>query len=158
MIITLNWLKEWIKVDLDLPVLSHLLTTAGLEVSSITKLPEFSNKIRVGEILSLSPLSGSNNSKICQLDVGQSRKVKIVCGAPNVEVGCRVVVAMPGSSLPGGKLIRVAEFNGQKSQGMLCSAGDLNLDYSTDNSAGILVLDSNAPTGNTLHDLSLIHI
>ena len=124
MIISLTWLKEWIKVDLDLPDISHLLTTAGLEVNSVTRLTAFSNKIRVGEIVSSSYLPGNSNLKICQLDVGQSRNVNIVCGAPNVEIGHRVVVAMPGSFLPGGKKIRVADFNGQKSRGMLCSAGD----------------------------------
>ena len=152
MIISLNWLREWIKVDLDLPHLSDLLTTAGLEVSSISRVPEFSNKIRVAEIVSTTHLPGNNNLKICQVDVGQRRNVDIVCGASNVEVGCRVVAAMPGSSLPGGNSIRVADFNGQKSRGMLCSADDLNLDYSADNSAGVLILDSTAPTGNTLND------
>jgi len=152
MIISLNWLREWIKVDLDLPHLSELLTTAGLEVSSISRVPEFSNKIRVAEIVSSLHLPGNRNLKICEVDVGQRRNVDIVCGASNVEAGCRVVAAMPGSSLPGGKTIRVADFSGQKSRGMLCSADDLGLDYSTDNSAGVLILDSNAPTGNTLND------
>ncbi len=152
MIISLNWLREWIKVDLDLLHLSDLLTTAGLEVSSITEVPGFSNKILVAEIMSTSHLPGNNNLKICQVDVGQRRNVDIVCGASNVEAGYRVVVAMPGSSLPGGESIRVADFKGQKSRGMLCSADDLNLDYSADNSAGVLVLDSTAPTGNTLND------
>ena len=152
MIISLNWLKEWIKVDIDLPHLCDLLTTAGLEVSSISRVQGFSNKIRVAEIVSTDNLPGNSSLKICRVDVGQSRNVDVVCGASNVEVGRRVVAAMPGSSLPGGKTIRIADFSGQKSRGMLCSADDLNLDYSTDNSAGVLELDSNAPTGNTLND------
>ena len=152
MIISLNWLREWIEVDLDLPQLSELLTNAGLEVGSISRVPDFSNKIRVAEIVSSLHLPGNSNLKICEVDVGQRRNVDIVCGASNVEVGSRVVAAMPGSSLPGGKLIRVADFGGQKSRGMLCSADDLDLDYSTDNSAGVLILDSNAPTGSTLND------
>lgn len=152
MIISLNWLKEWIKVDVDLPYLSDLLTTAGLEVSSISRVQEFSNKIRVAEVVSTTDLPGNSSLKICRVDVGQRRHVGIVCGAANVEVGHRVVAAMPGSSLPGGKTIRVADFGGRKSRGMLCSADDLRLDYSTDNSAGLLVLDSNAPVGNSLND------
>ena len=72
MIISLNWLREWIKVDLDLPHLSDLLTTAGLEVASISKVPGFSTKIRVAEIMSTTHLPGHNNLKICQVDVGNA--------------------------------------------------------------------------------------
>mgnify|MGYP002526778977 FL=1 len=121
MIISLNWLKEWIKVDIDLPHLCDLLTTAGLEVSSISRVQRFSNKIRVAEIVSTDNLPGNSSLKICRVDVGQSRNVDVVCGASNVEVGRRVVAAMPGSSLPGGKTIRIDDFSGQKSRGMLCS-------------------------------------
>ncbi|MEE3280923.1 MAG: phenylalanine--tRNA ligase subunit beta, partial [Pseudomonadota bacterium] len=92
MIISINWLREWIKVDLDLLNLTDLLTTAGLEVSSISEVPEFSNKIRVAEIVSTTHLPGNNNLKLCQIDVGQRQNVDVVCGASNVEVGCRVVV------------------------------------------------------------------
>ncbi|HIC21444.1 MAG TPA: hypothetical protein EYO66_06435, partial [Gammaproteobacteria bacterium] len=73
MIISLNWLKEWIKVDVDLPYLSDLLTTAGLEVSSISRVQEFSNKIRVAEVVSTTDLPGNSSLKICQVDVGQRR-------------------------------------------------------------------------------------
>ena len=86
MIISLNWLREWIEVDLDLPHLSDLLTTAGLEVSSISRVPEFSNKIRVAEIVSTTHLTGNKNLKICQVDVGQRRNVDIVCGASNLSL------------------------------------------------------------------------
>ncbi|GIT20277.1 MAG: hypothetical protein CM1200mP39_30830 [Dehalococcoidia bacterium] len=103
--------------------------------------------------MSTTHLPGNKNLKICQVDVGQRRNVDIVCGASNVEVGCRVVAAMPGSSLPGGKIQFVSlTLTVRNPEGCCFPADDLNLDYSADNSAGVLVLDSTAPVGNTLND------
>ncbi len=148
MIISLNWLQEWIDFDLDPQELASKLTTIGLEVGSVSRVSPVSPKIKVGSIRSVRPHPESGKLKICKVDVGRSRTLSIVCSAKDLRPDMCVAVATPGSRLPSGEIIRITEIAGFKSSGMLCSADELELN---DGSDGILELDPDTTKGIALN-------
>ncbi len=153
MIISLNWLREWIDFDLDAQELASNLTTIGLEVGSVSRVSPISPKIKVGSIRSVRPHPESDRLKICEVDIGRSRALSVVCSAKNLRPEMCVAVATPGSRLPGGEIIRITEIAGFQSSGMLCSADELEL---SDGSEGILELDPDTEKGIELnHHLAL---
>ncbi len=148
MILSENWLREWVNPDLDTPELAHRLTMAGLEVDSATPLADGLSGVVVAEILSATPHPDADKLRVCQVDTG-SETVQIVCGAPNAAEGLKAPLAQPGAKLPGGIKIKKAKLRGVESQGMLCSAAELTL---SDDHDGLLALASDAPVGMPIED------
>ena len=145
-----NWLKEYIDITLNPEDLADKLTLAGIEVGAVDQFgPELPGVV-AGKILNIKPHPERNNLTIVKTDIGEFT-LDIVCGASNMSAGQLVAVAKPGSELPGSRKIKEAEIYGIKSQGMLCSAGELNLDLS--HSDGILILDHDAPVGSPLEKI-----
>ena len=107
MILSENWLREWVNPDLDTPELAHRLTMAGLEVDSATPLADGLSGVVVAEILSATPHPDADKLRVCQVDTG-SETVQIVCGAPNATEGLKAPLAQPGAKLPGGIKIKKA--------------------------------------------------
>jgi len=137
------WLRSLVNPALDTPQLAHALTMAGLEVEALTPAaPPFSNVV-VAEILSAEKHPDADRLRVCQVDVGESAPVTIVCGAPNAAAGLKVPCARPGAQLPGIE-IKVAKVRGVESFGMLCSTKELGLEGAAD---GLMVLDADAPVG-----------
>ena len=143
----LGWLREYAALpdDLDGRTLAEGLIRAGLEVETVDQVgAEISGPLVIGKVLAYEVEMHSNGKSIrwCQVDVGphndSSGSRSVVCGAHNFEVGDFVVVALPGSVLPGGFGISARETYGHVSDGMICSARELGLG---DDHTGILVLD-----------------
>ncbi|MUV39283.1 putative tRNA-binding protein YtpR [Lentibacillus sp. JNUCC-1] len=107
---------------------------------------DLTSKFAVGYVQSKDPHENADKLSVCQVDVG-SETLQIVCGAPNVEAGQKVVVAKPGAVMPSGMKIKAAELRGVPSSGMICSAKELDLPNSPQEK-GILVLDESYQTGS----------
>src|ERR1700704_815097 len=148
MLISLNWLKEYVDITVDVPALAERLTLAGNEVGRIAQQEVDFDGVVVAEVKSLRPLPGSTKNQIAGVTTG-SAVVEVVTGAWNIAVGDRVPYATPGSRL-GQRRIETKTFLGFPSAGMLCSAIELGLG---EDAAGILILDHGATPGQDLHEL-----
>lgn len=129
--------------------LADKLTFAGIEVEEVKKMSDASN-LCVGEVIFCESMEGSNHLHITKVDIG-SEILDIVCGAPNVRKGLKVIVAKVGAKLPGGE-IKKSLIRGHESNGMLCSLLELGVDrkYLSQNQIdGIEELDENATVGET---------
>jgi phenylalanyl-tRNA synthetase beta chain len=124
--------------------LSRLLLTHAFEVEGIEKYDHGIDGVVVGLVRALAQHPDADKLRVAQVEVGKKDIRTIVCGAPNIAEGQKVVVALPGARLPGGILIKEAVLRGVSSQGMICSAKELGLG---DDHAGILVLPDDAPIG-----------
>lgn len=148
--ISLNWLKDYLPLEASDDEISRAITFLGFEVEEIIKTgaPKLEHVV-VGEILVREKHPNADKLSLCQVDVGPAGGVKkIVCGAPNCDVGNRVVVALPGAVLPGDFVIKPSKIRGESSDGMLCAGDEIGLggDHS-----GILILASDAPLGEPIN-------
>jgi phenylalanyl-tRNA synthetase beta chain len=147
-----SWLREFCNPPLTTQQLADTLTMAGLEVEELDPVaPPFTN-IVVGEIKEVVQHPNADRLRVCQVDVGQGSLLNIVCGAPNARVGIRVPCAMVGAQLPPGEdgkpfVIKVGKLRGVESQGMLCSAKELQI---ADDHGGLLELPLDAPLGQDI--------
>ena len=147
-----SWLRELINPDLSTSALTDRLTMAGLEVESVTMVAPPFDKVVVAQVLEVAPHPNADRLKVCQVDVGLATPLQIVCGANNVAVGIKVACALVGAVLPAVKgsnaplEIKLSRLRDVESQGMLCSARELQLpsDYIAD---GLLILDQQAQVG-----------
>ncbi len=135
--ISLNWLRNYVEFDLSIDDLVHRLTMVGLEVESVEQLkPAFSGVI-AGDVIKKEKHPNADKLSVCQVNTG-SEILNIVCGAPNVEAGQRVPVAITGAELKDGFKIQKVKLRGIESHGMICSERELAL---SDSHKGIMVLD-----------------
>jgi phenylalanyl-tRNA synthetase beta chain len=147
-----SWLREFCNPPLDTQGLAELLTMAGLEVEDTRPVaPPFSGVV-VAEILSAEPHPQADRLRVCQVSVGGSAPVQIVCGAPNARAGLKAPLAIVGAQLPPGDdgkafSIGVGKLRGVESFGMLCSARELKL---SEDHGGLLELAADAPVGADL--------
>lgn len=107
----------------------------------------------VGEVLSCEKHSDADKLKVTEVKVNEEETLQIVCGAPNVEAGQKVVVALSGAMMPSGLLIKKSKLRGVESNGMLCSKRELGLPQ--EEARGILVLDADTKVGTRVKDLNL---
>ncbi len=148
--ISLNWLKSLIEIPFDIDTLVQKLTFSGLEVESVeTQKPQLSEKVVVGFVTDKIQHPNADKLSVCQVDVGGEEILQIVCGAPNVAKGQKVAVATVGSVLPNGLKIKKSKLRGELSQGMICSASELEI---SEESNGILVLDKDTEIGIQFND------
>src|SRR5438309_9487741 len=148
MLISLNWLKEYVDVPADVDTLANRLTLAGNEVERIVEQDADFESVVVAEVQALRPLPGSTKNQLATVTTGPA-VTEVVTGAWNLKVGDRVPYALPGSRLKD-RRIDTKTFLGVQSAGMLCSAIELGLG---DDAAGIMVLDPSAPLGLDLRTL-----
>lgn len=152
MLVSLNWLKDYLDVE-TLPSaedLAHQLSVrGGLEVEGIEEIGNFENVV-VGYVESKEQHPEADRLNVCQVNVGEEALLQIVCGAPNVAAGQKVIVAKIGAVLPGNFKIKKAKLRGVESQGMICALEELGIDakYVSDEfKDGIQVLPEDAPIG-----------
>ena len=137
MIITKNWLLDWIEIeDISTYQLCQTLNNIGLEVDSVTSYTPPKGVV-VGKVISCSKHPDADKLNVCEVDIGK-QKVQIVCGAKNVVTSQYVAVAKVGTLLPGNLEIKEANLRGVNSSGMICSLSELGYPSSND---GILELD-----------------
>lgn len=156
MIVTLNWLKDYVDIDCSVEVLAEKLVSAGFEVEEITKLADACKGVVVGRIESLSKHPDADKLQICDINIGKAENVQIVTGADNVSVGDLVPVATDGSSLPNGMNIKKGKLRGVMSYGMLCSGGELKLseqDYVGASIDGIMLLKQDCKIGTDINTI-----
>ncbi len=144
-----KWLRTWVSPKMDTRAIVDCLTMAGLEVDSVEPVAPVLARVVVGVVKSVAAHPNAAKLKVCVVDVGRARPLRIVCGATNVREGLRVAVALNGAKLPGGREISSNEIRGMKSAGMLCSAAELGL---AESSEGLLELDATAKPGQALID------
>lgn len=144
--ISYNWLKELVDFDWTPEQLADKLTMSGLETESILPMVEGLDKIVVGKVEKTEKHPSSDKLSVCLVNVG-SKKLQIVCGAPNVQTGQFVPVALVGAILPDGMQIKSDEIKKVKSEGMLCSEKELGLGEEKD---GIMVLENGLQAGISL--------
>jgi len=136
MIVTYNWLKEFVDFDLPPGELADLLTMLGLEVERIEARGEGMDSVVVAQVLEKNPHPNADKLSLCRVNNGQEI-LDIVCGATNFKAGDKVALAQTGTVLPGDFRIKRSKIRGEESCGMLCSEKELGL---ADESAGIIVL------------------
>lgn len=145
-----NWLREWVNpTQLTTQQLGHQLTMAGLEVDALQAVAPPFNQVFVGKVLSVEAHPQADRLRVTRVDVGQADILQIVCGAPNVREGLKVVVATIGAKLPNDIEIKRAKLRGVESFGMLCAAQELGLSPATE---GLLELPADAPVGRNIRD------
>ena len=141
---TYNWLQEYAPLDGVSPArLADQLTMLGLEVDSVAALFAELADLKTGKVLASGPHPNGDKLSLCRVGVGE-QELQIVCGAPNVRAGLTVVVALPGTTLPGDVKIKKSKVRGIESQGMICSERELGLG---DDHAGIMELADDIPSG-----------
>ena len=125
--ISLNLIKKYIDLSsISVDEIVHRLTFAGVEVESVTSLASGS-KLVVGEVLTCENMPDSDHLHLTTVNAGKYGILHIVCGAPNVRKGLKVIVAVDGCKLPGGT-IKKGKVRGHESEGMLCSLLELGVD------------------------------
>jgi phenylalanyl-tRNA synthetase beta chain len=147
-IISEQWLREWVDPDLNTEELAHQITMAGLEVDAVDPVAGEFDGVVVAEILSAEPHPDADKLRVCQVSAGADT-VQVVCGAPNARAGLKAPLATVGAVLPGDFRIKAAKLRGQESQGMLCAEQELGL---SDDNAGLMELPADAPVGSDLRD------
>ena len=147
MLLSLNWLREFVPYTGEVQALADKLTMLGLEVEEIRDPFAGIAGIVVGHVVECGPHPSSDHLSVCRVDIGTSECLDIVCGAPNVARGQNVAVAPVGTVMPGGLEIKKAKLRGQPSHGMICSERELGLGEGHD---GIMVLDSSLVPGTLL--------
>lgn len=162
--ISLNWLKDYLALDTSDEEISRAITFLGFEVEAVIKTgaPQLEH-VYVGEILTRGKHPNADKLSVCTVDVGPAGGVKtIVCGAPNCDVGNRVVVALPGAVLPGNFVIKQSKIRGESSDGMMCAGDELGI--GTDHAGLLLLADRPAlgepinnvlPEGDTVFDIEI---
>lgn len=149
-----NWLRTMVDPKMTSDELSHLLTMSGLEVEEVEPVAQPFSNVVVAKVLELAKHPNADRLNVCQVDVGTGTLLNVVCGAPNVRAGMKVVCAMAGAVLPPGAdgkpfEIKVGQLRGVESQGMLCSARELKL---SDDASGLMELPEDAPVGQNFRD------
>lgn len=148
MLLSLNWLREFVPYEGAGAELGDRLTMAGLELEGLERPFENLRPIVVGYVAECGKHPEADKLSVCKVDVGDEM-LDIVCGAPNVAKGQKVAVVKVGVTLPTGLTVKKAKLRGQPSHGMICSESELGL---SDDHEGILVLDPGAPVGASLID------
>ncbi len=156
MTISYNWLSEYLPVQIDTERLSKILTSIGLEVESLEHYEEFKGGLKglvIGEVIECVQHPNADKLKLTKVNIGKGEPLQIVCGASNVAVGQKVIVATNGATIypkNGEPLtMKVAKIRGVESYGMICAEDEIGL---SDNHAGIMVLPDTVKTGSAAVD------
>ena len=152
MLVSYKWLKELVDVDVLSEELAEKMSTTGIEVEGVSSPAEGLSKIVVGEVISCEDVP-ETHLHVCQVNVGEEALRQIVCGAPNVRTGIKVMVALPGARIADNYKIKKGKIRGLESLGMICSLGELGISDSVvpkEFSDGIQILPKEAVPGDSV--------
>lgn len=127
MLISNEWLKEYVTIDDSVSYLAERITRTGIEVDDLIDYTKDIKNLVVGFVKSKEKHPDADKLNVCQVDIGEDEPVQIVCGAPNVDAGQYVIVAKVGGRLPGGIKIKRAKLRGERSEGMICSLQEIGI-------------------------------
>ena len=163
--ISLNWVGDYIDIkDQDVNELAQKITRAGINIEGV--VTHHMDNLVIGEIKKVEEHPDSDHLHVCRVNIGDE-ELQIVCGAPNVREGLKVIVAKVGAVLPGDFEIKKSKIRGVESSGMMCALFELGLEEKTDENyaKGIAELADDAPVGedplvylgldDTLYDLDI---
>ncbi|MCD6585270.1 MAG: phenylalanine--tRNA ligase subunit beta [Desulfobacteraceae bacterium] len=145
--ISLNWLKQYVPVNIPTTELAEKLTMAGMEVEGVTERFQYLDSVVVGSIIEVAPHPNADKLRLCQVSIGE-QIISVVCGAPNAKAGMKVPCALPGAILPSGLAVKKSTIRGETSEGMLCSEAELELGIDT---SGLMILSDNPEEGICLN-------
>jgi phenylalanyl-tRNA synthetase beta chain len=148
MIVTYNWLKEFVDFEMTPEELGHRLTMAGLEVDNMEWIGAGLDSVVVARLISVDKHPNADKLTVCQVDNGRET-VQVVCGAKNHKTGDKVALATVGTVLPGDFKIKKSKIRGMESFGMLCSEKELGL---AENSDGNMSRGEDCPLGGAVFD------
>lgn len=150
--ISYNWLNEYLPEEIEKGKLSEILTSIGLEVESLDVYENIKGSLKgliVGEVITCQQHQNADKLKVTQVNIGKTELLQIVCGAPNVAVAQKVIVAPVGTTIfPINRLpvtMKVAKIRGVESFGMICAEDEIGL---SNNHSGIYILPYDAIPGN----------
>ncbi|AEW01824.1 phenylalanine--tRNA ligase subunit beta [Niastella koreensis] len=151
MTISYNWLHEYLPVTIDPERLSKLLTSVGLEVESLERYESLKGGLQglvIGEVLATEKHPNADKLTVTKVNIGSGDPLQIVCGAPNVAAGQKVVVATVGTTIYPQKgdplTMKIAKIRGVESYGMICAEDEIGL---SEDHAGIIVLPADVKVG-----------
>ncbi|HDX1753957.1 TPA: phenylalanine--tRNA ligase subunit beta [Staphylococcus aureus] len=127
MLISNEWLKEYVTIDDSVSDLAERITRTGIEVDDLIDYTKDIKNLVVGFVKSKEKHPDADKLNVYQVDIGEDEPVQIVCGAPNVDAGQYVIVAKVGGRLPGGIKIKRAKLRGERSEGMICSLQEIGI-------------------------------
>jgi phenylalanyl-tRNA synthetase beta chain len=159
--ISYNWLKQYIDIPESPEEIGKILTSTGLEVEHVEEHESVKGGLKglvIGQVLTCVKHPNADKLSLTTVDVGGSNPLPIVCGAPNVAAGQKVVVAIPGTIVHPSKgnpfEIKIAKIRGEQSEGMICAEDEIGLGESH---AGIMILDPSAKVGTAAMEYFGIH-
>jgi phenylalanyl-tRNA synthetase beta chain len=144
--LSLNWLRDYVSIDMPPDKLGNLLTMAGLEVEGIEPYGQGLDDVIVAEVLAVRNHPAADRLFVCEVNSG-SEKIPVVCGAPNLTIGAKVPLALPGIELPGGIRVEADTIRGERSAGMLLAEDEMGL---SEDHTGIMILAPDLIPGETL--------
>jgi phenylalanyl-tRNA synthetase beta chain len=147
--ISYKWLKDFVEIDKSSEELAKALTSHSFEVEGVEELGAGLGKVVVGEVVFKDKHPDADKLSVTKVKVSDTETLDIVCGAPNVEVGQRVAVALVGAELPNGMKIEERKVRGALSCGMICAEDELGLGK---NHEGIMVLDADLKVGTPIRE------
>lgn len=155
--VSYKWLKEYLDLsDVTPEELAEKMSRTGIEVDDVVYPGKGLSKIVVGETLSVVDHPDSDHLHVCQVNIGAEEPIQIVCGAPNVAAGQKIIVALHGARITGNAKIKKGKMRGQESNGMICSLAELGYSESVVSKKyadGIFVLPAEAVPGTEVVDL-----
>jgi len=151
MLVSYNWLKEMLNIDgISAQELADKMSLTGIEVENVEYPSANLKNIVVGKVMECIAHPDSDHLSVCQVDVGEEELYQIVCGAPNVKEGIKVIVALPGARIAGNYKIKKGKIRGYVSMGMICSLQEIGINESVvakDFAEGIYYLPEDATIG-----------
>src|SRR5205809_1482122 len=155
--ISYNWLNKYLPEKIELQKLSEILTSIGLEVEALEPYENFKGGLTglvVGKVLNCEPHPNADKLKLTKVDINKGEPLQIVCGAQNVAVGQKVIVAPVGTAIHpingNAVTMKIAKIRGVESFGMICAEDEIGL---SDNHEGILILPADTETGIAVEKL-----
>jgi len=149
MLLSLNWLKEFVDFKVSYEELENILTMLGIEVESVVFQEKKFEKFIVAEVLEKEKHPNADKLSVCKVNTGKEI-LQVVCGAPNVDKGQKVILGLSGAIVPNGRfMLERRKIRGIESNGMICSLNELELG---DSGNGIEILKDDAPIGEKISD------
>lgn len=144
MLISLNWLKQYVDIKENIDELANALTMIGQEVEAVEVQGKHLDKVVIGQIIEFDKHPNADKLTLLKVNIGEEEPLQIVCGATNHKLNDKVVVAKIGAVLPGDFKIKKNKIRDVESQGMLCSQVELGIG---EDKSGIIILPEDAPIG-----------
>lgn len=155
MLVSYNWLKDYVDIEPSAHELAEIITRAGVEIGAVEPTNKGVKDVVVAQVVTCENHPNSDHLHCCTVTTDGENSIKVVCGAPNVAAGQKVMFAQVGATLPGDIVIKETKLRGEESCGMICSMQEIGVDedlVAPADKDGIRVLPEDAPLGADVMD------